>query len=139
MPLSTARPRSLPTVEMYHKKLGIKRIVNATVYAEEYLSNSNWTTQSPHVSGYRSGAASDAETKMDAHEYKLNRHRLNDPVEAAFRGDRKRAYEAKSITIRPVEENWKKLPWHKRRQHVKRESGEMPDNMKHALVLMKDK
>lgn len=139
MPLLTAAPRRLPTVEMYNKKLGIKRIVNATVYSEEYLSNPDWTTQSPNVSGYRPGTVSDAETKLDAHEYKLNRHRLNDPVEAAFRGDRKRAYAEKSITVRAVVEDWKKLPWHKRRQHVKRESGEMPNNMKHALVLMKDK
>ncbi len=139
MPLPTGPVRRLPTVEMWHKKLGIKRIVNATVYSEEYLSNTNWTTQSPHVSGYRPGNTSDAVTKADAHEHKLNRHRLDDPVEAAFRGDRKRAYEDKSITVRPVQENWRKLPWFKRRAHVKTETGTVPKDMKHAEELMKGK
>lgn len=128
----------LPTVEMWHKKLGISRIVNATVYSEEYLCNPNWTTQDPRVSGYRPGNAPDAEVKLDAHEHKLNRHWKEDPAEAHKRGDYKRAYEAKSITVRPVQENWRKLPWFKRRAHVKTETGTAPKDMKHAEELMKN-
>ena len=97
MPLPTAPSRRLPTVEMYHKKTGQTRIVNATVYALEYLCNPNWTTQSPKVSGYRPGNAADAQVAEDKREYELNKHRLDDPGEARKRGDRQRAYDKNTI------------------------------------------
>ncbi len=99
MPLLGSPPVRLPTVEMWHKKLKIKRIVNATVYAMEYLTNPNWTTLNPNVSGYREGNATKAEVVEDKREYELNKHRLNDPVEAKKRGDRARAREGESISI----------------------------------------
>ncbi len=142
MPLRGAQPHRLPTVEMYHKKSGKTRIVNATVYAAEYLSNPNWTTQSPKVSGYRDGGVSVAAVLDDQAEYEENKRRLLDPIEAKKRGDLDRAYDAKKITVRtklkePVD--WRALPWFKRRLYVKEETGTAPNNKAHAEELMKGK
>ena len=151
MPLAGAPRRRLPTVEMYHKKLGIKRIVNATVYAEEYLSNPNWTTQSPKVSGYREGTLLKAEVLEDKREYDLNKHRLLDPKEAKKRGDLQRARDEQKIVtnspvlreamigIKPVDNAWRSMPWFKRRAYVKEQTGTTPSNKAHAEELMEGK
>lgn len=147
MPLpGSPRPR-LPTVEMYHKKLGIKRIVNANVYAEEYLSNPNWTIQSPKVSGYREGNLPKADVLMDKAEFDLNKHRLLDPGEGKKRGDLDRAHAEKKLVSHSaafresIKEtvDWKAMPWFKRKSYVKAETGTSPNNAAHAEELMKGK
>ncbi len=147
MPLPGSPRRRLPTVEMYHKKLGIKRIVNANVYAEEYLSNPNWTTQHPKVSGYREGTLPKEDVLRDTAEFDLNKHRLLDPGEAKKRGDKDRAFEEKKLVSHSaalresVKEivDWKAMPWFKRRSYVKAETGTSPNNAAHAEELMKGK
>lgn len=130
---------------MYHKKLGITRIVNATVYASEYLSNPNWTTQSPKVSGYREGTMDKVEVLEDKREFDLNLFRLNDPREAKKRGDRKRAFEEGSMVAhnvtaeKKVDPDWQKLPWFKRRAYIKDLTGVSPKSKVHAEELMKEK
>lgn len=136
MPLPNSLARRLPTVEMYHKKSGKTRIVDATVYAIEYLSNPNWTTISPKVSGYREGGAPKNVVLEAVREYELNRHRMEDPQEGRKRGDLARAYEDKKITVRS-ELNWRGMPWHKRRAYIKEQTGTMPKNKVHAEELMK--
>ncbi len=145
MPLPGHPRRRLPTVEMYHKKLGKKRIVNATVYASDYLCNPNWTTQSPKVSGYREGTVTKAEVLEDKREYDLNKFRLNDPKEAKKRGDRQRAYEEGSMVAHNVvipdgvDPDWRKMPWFKKRAYIKELTGVSPKNKVHAEELMKEK
>ena len=130
---------------MYHKKLGITRIVNATVYAEEYLCNPNWTTQSPKVSGYREGTMDKAEVLEDKREYELNKFRLDDPDEAKKRGDRQRAFEEGSmighniVTDEAVDPDWRTLPWFKRQAYIKELTGVLPKSKVHAEELMKEK
>lgn len=130
---------------MYHKKLGITRIVNATVYASDYLCNPNWTTQSPKVSGYREGTMDKAEVLEDKREYELNKFRLENPDEARKRGDLKRAYEEGTIVSHSailreaMAPDWRKIPWGKRRAYVKNLTGVTPKNMVHAEELMKEK
>ena len=138
MPLPTAPPRRLPTVEMYHKKSGKIRTVNATVYVEEYLTNPNWTTQSPKVSGYREGNVPKAVVIEDKREYELNKHRLEDPQEARKRGDLDRAQAESKISVRS-QLAWRKMPWHKRRKYIEEQTGTMPKNKVEAEELMKDK
>ncbi len=129
---------------MYHKKLGITRIVNATVYASDYLCNPNWTTQSPKVSGYRDGTLAKAEVLEDKREYDLNKFRLNDPKEAKKRGDRQRAYEEGTIVSHSailkeaMAPDWRKMPWFKRRVYIKDQTGVTPKNKAHAEELMSD-
>jgi len=129
---------------MYHKKLGITRIVNATVYASDYLSNPNWTTQSSKVSGYREGTLDKHEVLRDKAEYDLNKSRLDDPLEAKKRGDRQRAYEEGKIISHnaglkeALSPNWKSMPWFKRRAYIKGLTGVVPKNKAHAEELMKN-
>ena len=138
MPLPTAPPRRLPTVEMFHKKTGKCRIVNATVYAEIYLSNPNWTTQSPKVSGYREGNVPKAVVIEDKREYELNKHRLEDPQEARKRGDLDRAQAENAISVRS-QLAWRKMPWFQRRKYIEEQTGTAPKNKAHAEELMKGK
>ncbi len=130
---------------MYHKKLGITRIVNATVYAEEYLCNPNWTTQSPKVSGYREGTMAKIEVLEDKREHELNKFRLDDPEESKKRGDRKRAFEEGSMVAHnivveeKVNPDWRKMPWFKRQAYIKDLTGVSPKSKVQAEELMKEK
>ncbi len=145
MPLPGSPRRRLPTVEIYHKKTGKTRIVNATVYATDYLCDLDWTTQHPKVSGYREGTMDKAEVLEDKREFDLNQFRLNDPHEAKKRGDRKRAFEEGSmvahniVTEEGVDPDWRKMPWFKKRVYIKELTGVSPKNKVHAEELMKEK
>lgn len=85
-------------------------------------------------------------------ESKIERQRRNDPARESRFGDKARQKAARSTKVNIIspsaakaaakaekEVSWDKLPWVKRRAHVKEVTGTSPRNMAQAVALMKEK
>lgn len=84
---------TLPTVRLYHPKKG-KQIVNASDYARDI----NWyVSRGWKLGGERRGDASKEEIADSIRESDINKHRAEDPAEQKWRGDKRRAFESRSM------------------------------------------
>ena len=127
----------LPTVKLCHRRNGDVRKVNLAEYARDLARWSDWKL----ITTQRGDAPPDI-VEQAIREHDINVHRLRDPAEQHKRSDHRRAFEARSIEVRPpaepAPEDWRALPWFAARAAVKRRTGTLPRDKAHAEKLMSE-
>ncbi len=86
----------LPTVVMEHRRSGRREIRN---YAEVSQNIANYASKDWKIVSVRGGDATDAQVRAAIREAEIDKFRDTDPKEIRKRGDHRRAYEERAITV----------------------------------------